>query len=212
METTAEDRSAADKPDLRARRRAQTLDEIHRAAVSLSEQRGFDNVTVDEIAARAGVSPRTFFRYFPTKESAVLHDRWGFNQAIESVIATADAATLRPADIEAATEHVLGEVVDNPVAASGNAEEMARTFRVITLTPHLQAAMLTEWNARTQAAIESVEPGARLRLRLLLDINRVSVSAAVSEWIDARTAGADDADLPAIYRRLCTQVRTLYAQ
>jgi AcrR family transcriptional regulator len=38
---------------------------------------GFDATTTDQISQAAGVSPRTFFRYFPTKESVVFHrDHW----------------------------------------------------------------------------------------------------------------------------------------
>lgn len=56
---------------LRARRRVQTRSEIHDAAVELVLERGFNEVTVDEIAEAAGVSPRTFFNYFPTKQEAI---------------------------------------------------------------------------------------------------------------------------------------------
>lgn len=57
---------------LTQRRRAQTREEIHRAAVDLVLQRGLAQVTVDEIAEAAGVSPRTFFNYFPTKHDAIV--------------------------------------------------------------------------------------------------------------------------------------------
>src|SRR5689334_10681167 len=60
--------------DRRAARRAQTERALRSAALDLAEERGFDGFTVDEVAARAGVSPRTFFNYFPTKEAAVLAD------------------------------------------------------------------------------------------------------------------------------------------
>lgn len=43
-------------------------------AIRLFGQRGFDNVTVEEVARAAGVSHMTFFRHFPTKESVVLDD------------------------------------------------------------------------------------------------------------------------------------------
>ena len=56
---------------LRARRRIQTRTEIHDAAVKLVLERGFNEVTVEEIADAAGVSPRTFFNYFPTKQEAI---------------------------------------------------------------------------------------------------------------------------------------------
>ncbi len=57
--------------DLRQRRRAFTADEIERVAIELFAARGFGEVTVDEISAAAGISPRTFFRYFPTKTDVV---------------------------------------------------------------------------------------------------------------------------------------------
>lgn len=60
--------------DRRAARRAQTERALRDAALDLAEERGFDRFTVDEVASRAGVSPRTFFNYFPTKEAAVLAD------------------------------------------------------------------------------------------------------------------------------------------
>jgi AcrR family transcriptional regulator len=57
--------------DLRQRRRAFTADEIERVAIEQFAARGFGDVTVDDIADAAGISPRTFFRYFPTKAHVV---------------------------------------------------------------------------------------------------------------------------------------------
>jgi AcrR family transcriptional regulator len=59
---------------LRERKRLATRRAIQVAALELVEQRGVQGVTVDEISARADVSPRTFFNYFATKEQAVLGD------------------------------------------------------------------------------------------------------------------------------------------
>jgi AcrR family transcriptional regulator len=57
---------------LRDRQRAQVRADIRRAAFRLFIQRGYDAVTTEEIAAAAGVSPRTFFRHVPTKEELLL--------------------------------------------------------------------------------------------------------------------------------------------
>lgn len=57
---------------LRDRQRAQIRADIRRAAFRLFAERGYDDVTTDEIATAAGVSPRTFFRHVPTKEEVLL--------------------------------------------------------------------------------------------------------------------------------------------
>jgi AcrR family transcriptional regulator len=60
------------EPSLRERRRARTWDSIHAAARELASERGIRQTTAELIAEKAGVSPRTFFNYFATKEDAVM--------------------------------------------------------------------------------------------------------------------------------------------
>lgn len=53
---------------------ASTRRRLQESALRLFSERGFDEVTVDEIARDAGVSHMTFFRNFPTKEAVVMDD------------------------------------------------------------------------------------------------------------------------------------------
>lgn len=57
---------------MRAARRDRARKEVAAVALRLFVERGFDGVTALEVAEAAGVSPRTFFRYFATKEDAAL--------------------------------------------------------------------------------------------------------------------------------------------
>ena len=57
---------------LQEKRRRFVANEIAGAALRLFAEKGFDEVTIDEIAAEAGMSSRTFFRYYATKEDVVL--------------------------------------------------------------------------------------------------------------------------------------------
>ncbi|WP_327062730.1 TetR/AcrR family transcriptional regulator [Kocuria rhizophila] len=60
------------QPSLRERHRARTLTEIHQAALELAASGSFSDTTVDAIAENAGISRRTFFNYYASKEDAVL--------------------------------------------------------------------------------------------------------------------------------------------
>ncbi|MFK0279795.1 TetR family transcriptional regulator [Streptomyces sp. NPDC090499] len=81
------------QPRLRQAMRA----EVARVATALFATRGFENVTVPEVAAAAGVSRATFFRYFGSKEDAVLAALEGYGARI------AEALAARPAGEDAWT-------------------------------------------------------------------------------------------------------------
>jgi mycofactocin system transcriptional regulator len=63
---------------------------VERAALDLFSLRGFENVTSDEVADAAGISRRTFFRYFPTKADAVWGDFAGHVARLETLLTGGD--------------------------------------------------------------------------------------------------------------------------
>ncbi len=61
---------------LRERKKQKTRESIQRTALRLFEKQGYEETTVEQIAAAAEISPSTFFNYFPTKEDVVLYDAY----------------------------------------------------------------------------------------------------------------------------------------
>ena len=93
--------------DWRARKKAATKHSIQGHALRLFVEKGYDATTVEEIAAAAGVSHMTFFRYFPRKEEVVEYDE--YDPLLEELIA-ARPSTRGAADRSAQRHsHRIGE-------------------------------------------------------------------------------------------------------
>ncbi|WP_435811361.1 TetR/AcrR family transcriptional regulator [Streptomyces termitum] len=119
-------------PSLTQRRKAATQLDIARAAVELFTERGPDGTTAEDVAQRAGVALRTFYRYFRSKQDAVAPllaggaDRWRDSLAatapgtpLPTALESSIAASLVPADEEAAeglrwTRGLLRASADDP--------------------------------------------------------------------------------------------------
>ncbi len=61
---------------LRERKKQKTKASIQREALRLFKKRGYDETTIEDIAAAVEISPSTFFNYFPTKEDVVIYDEY----------------------------------------------------------------------------------------------------------------------------------------
>lgn len=75
-------------PSLRDKHKSQTRRALRDAALKLFASHGYDATTIEEIAERAGVSTRTFFRYFPTKEDVLYHGEHDWVQAFIDIYPT----------------------------------------------------------------------------------------------------------------------------
>ncbi|WP_214104857.1 TetR family transcriptional regulator [Acrocarpospora catenulata] len=100
------------------------------AAVALFDENGYDETTVDDIAARAGVSRSTFFRYYRSKDDAVFPDH---DMLIGKVDARLRASTVDPAIVAVADalRIVLAYYVDD-------AEVSLRRYRLVGRVPALR--------------------------------------------------------------------------
>jgi len=99
---------------MRARKRRQTRERIVNAALQLFSAKGFDAVTVDEIAATADVSKRSFFDYFPAKEDVIFAWQDDFGKVLAAAIAARPAreSPVRTVDVKyARLEQTLAEAL-----------------------------------------------------------------------------------------------------
>jgi AcrR family transcriptional regulator len=130
--TTERDASGTGAPvSLRQRKRARTRAALIAAALELFERQGYEATTIDEIAAAADVSPRTYFRYFATKEQVALGDDLG--DELLGLIAA------RPAE-EPMLESVRRVISDSLALISGDDREaLLARLRIVYRTPSLRA-------------------------------------------------------------------------
>ncbi|MEU6977092.1 TetR family transcriptional regulator [Streptomyces sp. NPDC046371] len=126
-------------PSLTERRKAATQLDIARAAAELFTERGPDDTTAEDIAQRAGVALRTFYRYFRSKQDAVAPllaggaDRWRAELA-----ATTAPGTALPAALERSIAASLA-------AADEEAEEGLRWTRGLLRAAEHDPALRAVW-------------------------------------------------------------------
>jgi AcrR family transcriptional regulator len=156
---------------LRERKKQRTRASLIDAAVELCERQGFERTTVDQIAAIADVSPRTFSRYFATKDAIALAL---IDEALDK---TAAVLADQPTDIshfEALRRSYVTMYTNTKTAPPGEltAERMMCTVRIIMSSPALR-----------QAAVEfrphAVNVALAKRMGVELDDRRLKLMAAV---------------------------------
>lgn len=133
----------------RERNKEHTRAAIHEAALSLTEERGLAAVTVEAIAERADVSPRTFSNYFAGKEEAVL----GF--APDTAAELAEALARRPAG-ESPLEALQNVLVDLVSTRYQPREVAARRIRIVGAEPQLKARLAGGFDQLTAGLVKGL--------------------------------------------------------
>lgn len=135
--------SGTDVESLRDRTRRAVRDEITRAALELFLEVGYDQTTTADIARAAGLSPRSFFRYFATKEDVVI-------SKLELGVGPLLAA-LRARPAEEGPWTAMREVVSSVHADPVEPRDMA-LLRLVFDTPTLLAVYLQKLNVLQEEA------------------------------------------------------------
>src|ERR1700747_3014362 len=137
--------TSPDQPGgLRERKKARTRASLREHALRLFREQGYQRRTVEQIAAAAKVSPRTFFRYFPTKEDLILQDDMDTRMV--------EAFERQPPDLGPvpAVRAATREVVESYSEADLDVLRQTSTFTMTV--PEVRARALDEF-ARTIAVI-----------------------------------------------------------
>ena len=125
---------------LRERKRQQVHEAISSAAITLFLERGFDKVSVAEVAAAAGISKPTLFKYFPAKEDLVLH-RISDHQGESARVVRERAAGEAP--LAALHRHFLAGLEGrDPVTGLNDHPQVLAYHRMVFSTPGLAARVL----------------------------------------------------------------------
>jgi AcrR family transcriptional regulator len=166
---------------LRDRKKRRTRAALERATVRLSAEKGYDHVTVEEIAAEADVSVRTFFNYFASKDEALIGaDPEAGPRIAERILAFPDAVT----PFEAYRRSVLAEITEE----LDNARDLWLLRKeVLMQRPDLLVRAFASGAESEQLLANAVGrraalPESHLYPRLLVAAGSVAFRCAVTRW------------------------------
>ena len=175
---------------------------LEHAALELYTERGFDETTVAEIAERAGLTERTFFRYFTDKREVLFWGQGALTELIAKQIADADDSA-SPIDAVGAALKATGEMFKD------RREHARRRQAVIDVNAGLQERELIKLATLAVAIAEELgrrgvgEPAAKLTAETGVAVFKV----AFDRWINATT----DTDLAQVVGEALDELRVLTA-
>lgn len=162
------------QPDARGR--------LEQAALQLYTERGFDETTVADIAERAGLTERTFFRHFTDKREVLF---WGQSALLQLATDRIDQApaSAAPMDVVTAALKSAGSVFDE------RREQARQRQTVIDANPGLQERELSKLALLAMAITDALSARgvAAAPARLLAETGVVVFKVAFGQWLDDTT-------------------------
>lgn len=160
---------------------------LQQAALELYRERGFDRTTTAEIAARAGVNERTFFRHFPDKREVLFHGEADLRDALTRAVADAP-------DGEGPLDVLLGAFREAAKILESNRAFSEPRHEVIAATPALRERELAKAASLTEAVAEALKRrGVPDRLAgLAAQTGWAAFHQAAQTWIDDPSESLDE--------------------
>jgi AcrR family transcriptional regulator len=157
-------------------RSAATRQRLADAALELFEANGYEQTTVNEIAAACGVSHMTFFRYFPTKDSVLLDDP--YDPAIARAVAE------QPSSLPAIERVARGLLVVSAAMGGGVGADARRRIAVAAGVAELRAGMVENNRATEDSIVAACAPDGSdpLDVRIAAAACLAALSAALMRW------------------------------
>jgi AcrR family transcriptional regulator len=157
---------------------------LQEAALELFRERGYDRTTAAGIAARAGVTERTFFRHFPDKREVLFEGEATVRAALTTAIAEAPAG-LGPLDTLFRAFRSFGPILE------GKRAYAEPRHKIISATPALHERELAKIAALADVLADALMARgvADLRATLAASAGMAAFAQAASAWLDDPTIG-----------------------
>jgi AcrR family transcriptional regulator len=164
------------EPDWRQRKKTATRDRIRASALRLFREQGYDATTVEQIAAAAGVSHMTFFRYFPAKEDVALSD--SYDPLIASFIAQTPASWPLIERIRAVLVQGLRQVYDT------DRDTLLAQNQLIVSTPALRERLWATQIATQQLILQALSQDPSFQDRVTVAACLAAATTAILTWVE----------------------------
>lgn len=172
---------------LRERKKAETRQRISDVATLMFVERGFDNVTVTEIAEAAGVSKVTVFNYFPRKED-IFFDR--FPQVREMLTEAVEGRHTGESPVSALRRLFL-HFVEQGHPIGGFQDRYVAFWRTVLDSPALRARAreaMEEFEAHLAGLLTGIDPHPRLTAALVLAAYRAVFTVTAARMLAGEKA------------------------